>query len=331
MLAGLLATGVAVQTVRQWRHERVLQKPIPAELTDIAPVRLAQPDALIVSTNLRELPSDLLKVPVLKAALTEEFVFYYEQNEGLLGIKGALRRIAYEHELSVGDEVTAMLLDHPGDVALWRGPDGKLKHWMINATRTDAGAVIQMAANVAQGDTQLGEVGRLPLGDGGEARLYRLDLGRGNAVLFAGVGDKFLVLSDASLFEGAEFGNSDEKAPVWKALLDPRWTASPLRRHFGLGDFAGKHALVVGADAVSFNYRQLFPQVEALRFDFDGKDWTSFVRLAGDAELADRYDTRALWSAAPADAALCLAAPIQWSTLKPAPSSAERKVVLRAA
>lgn len=314
---GVLVLVAGVYGARRWQHARTLRQPIPAELVDIAPVRLAQPDALIVSSNLRELPRDLLAVPALKAALSEDFVFYYEENEGLLGLKGSLRRIAYEHQLSLADEAVAMLLEHPGDVALWRGTSGKIEHWMINATRTDAAALLQAAAKVATGDTQLSVVGRLPLAEGGDTPLYKIEHARGRALLFAGHGDKLIVLSDAALYDGAAFGSEQDKAPVWKALFDPRWPASPLRRHFGLADFAGKHALVVGADAVSFNYRQLVPAVEALRFDFDGTQWQSWMRLGAQPDLPDRYDTRKLWATAPADAALCVAAPLQWSTLQP--------------
>ena len=260
-----LAVGAGVWAWRGARRAHELAKPIPAELVDIAPVRLAQPDALIVSANVKALPRDLLRVPLLKAALTEDFVFYYEDNEGTLGLKGLLRRLAYEHDLSIGDELVASVLDHPGDIALWRGPDGKLRHWMINATRSDAMKLMQLAAQVGA-DRQLTEVGKLPATDG-EVPLYSLEHVRGRGLMFAAHGDKLVVLSDRALFDGSEFGSAQEKAPVWKALFDPRWPASPLRRHFGLGDFAGKHALVIGADAVSFNYRQLFPEIEALRFE----------------------------------------------------------------
>src|SRR5580698_2101790 len=115
-----------------WRHRQRLSAPIPATLLDIAPIGLARPDAMIVSSRLRDLPRDLLNVPLLKSVLTEDFVFYYEEHDTVLGLKGTLRRIAYEHKLSIGDEVVALALEQPADVAFWRGADGKLTHWLLN-------------------------------------------------------------------------------------------------------------------------------------------------------------------------------------------------------
>ena len=64
-------------------------------------VDLAAPDAVIASASLSKLPRDLLKVPVLRDVLTEDLVFYYEQHEDRLGLAGAVKRIAWEHNLDV--------------------------------------------------------------------------------------------------------------------------------------------------------------------------------------------------------------------------------------
>ena len=71
----------------------------------LAPIDFSHPDALILSERLSALPRDLLKVPLLKATLTEEFAFYYEEQEGRLSLMGTLRRLAYEHHLSFGDSL----------------------------------------------------------------------------------------------------------------------------------------------------------------------------------------------------------------------------------
>src|SRR5664279_5446982 len=60
---------------------------------------LSRPDALIRTQSLSSLPRDLLTIPLARDVLREDFLFYYEQTEDRLGLKGTLRRIAYEHEL----------------------------------------------------------------------------------------------------------------------------------------------------------------------------------------------------------------------------------------
>lgn len=93
---------------------------------------LSRPDVLIRTRKLSSLPRDLLKVPIARDLLTEDFVFYYEGHPDRLGIKGSLRRIAYEHQLQWRDEVLQWVFDQPADIALWRAGDGTLKHWLIS-------------------------------------------------------------------------------------------------------------------------------------------------------------------------------------------------------
>ena len=313
----LLVLGLAAYLlISGWQRAQRARAPIPATLLDIAPIRLARPDAMLVSSKLRDLPSDLLSIPALKAVLTEDFLFYYEDNDTLLGLKGTLRRIAYEHQLSLGDEVVALALDQPADIAFWRGKSGKLSHWMLNANRNEWTQVLQLAARVVSNDQQLSQVGTLPLADGTTTPLYKLMISARQAIFFAGNGDKMVVFSDVNMFEGDGYGAADQRDKVWQALLDTHWQASPLRRHFGLADFHGKHTVVAETAYLSFNYQQFFPAIEALRFDFDGKQWASYARLAGGTPAAS-LDTRALWAHVPNAASLCTAMPLDPHRLAP--------------
>ena len=319
VLLALVALVVVVAGIlgwSAWQHRQRLSAPIPAALLDIAPIRLARPDAMIVSSSLRDLPHDLLSVPLLKSVLTEDFVFYYEERDTLLGLKGTLRRIAYEHQLSLGDEVIALALEQPADVALWRGPDGKLTHWLLNANRSGWAKLLELAAKIAVSDTQLSQSGTLPLAGGGTTPLYKLQYTSQDALFFAGNGDKMVVFSDPGMIESGEYGADAERAKVWEALLDTHWQASPLRRHFGLADFTGKHTMVAETGYLSFNYQQFFPAFEALRFDFDGQAWSSYVRVLGGAPRAALH-TQDLWHHVPTAASLCTAMPLEPGKLAP--------------
>jgi uncharacterized protein YfaA (DUF2138 family) len=319
VLSALFAIVIAIGAYfgwSAWQHQQRLRAPIPAALFDIAPIRLAQPDAIIVSTRLRDLPHDLLSVPLLHAALTEDFVFYYQENDTLLGLKGTLRRIAYEHQLSIGDEAIALALDQPADLALWHGADGKLTHWLLNANRNEWTKLLQVAAQVAASDKQLSQVGTLPLSTGGTTPLYKLNYTPRDSLFFAGDGDKMVVFSDPSMITGASYGDAANRDKVWEALLDSHWQISPLRRHFGLEAFAGKHTMVAQTAYLSFNYQQFFPALEALRFDFDGQQWASYARLnAGTPH--DAFTTTGLWAHVPVSASLCAAMPLDTQRLAP--------------
>ena len=61
-------------------------------------VNLARPDVLIVSEELSALPRELLRIPLLRDVLTEDFAFYYEHNPERDMLAGTLRRLAFEHE-----------------------------------------------------------------------------------------------------------------------------------------------------------------------------------------------------------------------------------------
>ncbi len=78
---------------------------------------LRKPDALIESVSLSRLPKEILEVPLLRDTLTEDFVFYYENNGDRLGLTGTLRRIIYEHDLTLKDSLVEELLDQPAQVA----------------------------------------------------------------------------------------------------------------------------------------------------------------------------------------------------------------------
>ncbi len=83
---------------------------------------LKRPDALIESASLSQLPKAVLEVPLLRDVLTEDFVFYYENNADRLGLTGTLRRIVYEHDLTLKDSVIEELLDQPAQVACGAAP-----------------------------------------------------------------------------------------------------------------------------------------------------------------------------------------------------------------
>lgn len=82
-------------------------------------IDLNEPDLFLDSDSLSQLPKDLLTIPFLHDVLSEDFVFYYQNHADRLGIEGSIRRIVYEHDLTLKDKLFSSLLDQPAQAALW--------------------------------------------------------------------------------------------------------------------------------------------------------------------------------------------------------------------
>ncbi len=331
LLLGLFVTAAVAVTIQAiWR-------PFGARGVDrvrVVDLDLTHPDALIDSTSLSRLPKDILQVPMLKDVLTEDFVYYYEQNESRLSLSGTVRRIAFEHNLSLGDELLTKVMNEPGELALWRDDSGKLRYWLLRVKRNGMARLLQGAANVALSDSQLRKAGELSLG-GDDATLYALEYGHEKTMLFASHGDELVVLSDAGmLLEAADPAAveqavaSGQPVPEGTLLKDRREIIEGLfsddsdkqdrfRKLFQLSPVKSGHQMVVDADFLSFGYQQFFPGVNALKFEFDGSGWRSAALLDGERLPEAGWKSSRMWQAAPHGAALCTSLPVDWASTAP--------------
>lgn len=91
-------------------------------------IDLNEPDLFLDSDSLSQLPKDLLTIPFLHDVLSEDFVFYYQNHADRLGIEGSIRRIVYEHDLTLKDKLFSSLLDQPAQAALWHDNDLSVYH-----------------------------------------------------------------------------------------------------------------------------------------------------------------------------------------------------------
>jgi uncharacterized protein YfaA (DUF2138 family) len=281
---------------------------------------LGKPDALVLTQSLSTLPRDLLTVPLARDVLREDFLFYYEQNEDRLGLKGSLRRIAYEHELTWGDQLIRMVLDEPAEVALWRDADGTLKHFVIAVSRGKLSRLLEEAGKVALKDSQLRLAGDLAVG-GAKVPVYALDIAYHRTLLIAGHGDRMVILSHPGmLFGGAGGNHADERAgQVVSSLLmaDPR-QQQVFHDQFRLGPgIPAGHSVAVKASFLSFGYQPFFGALQALRFDFSKGRWQSQVLIDGAMLGKGGYDSSALWAAVPYKPGGCFSVPADWSSMEP--------------
>ena len=281
-------------------------------------VDLAQPDAYIYTPALSRLPRDLVKAPIARDLLTEDFVFYYEEHEDRLGLRGTLKRIAFEHRTTLTDQLIELALDEPAEVALWADAKGAPRHWLIAMTRGVLARALQELAPLAAQDRQLSAIGELRL-NGAAVTVYALTLSPRRTLAIASQGERVLVLSDPGLLFDAQRQADEASRGVVANLLSGEARAhSVYRRGFGLGEPGAGHTLVADARLLSFGYQHFFPALRALRFELgaDGASLATQLRVQGAAALPVAVAERALWQALPFNPAACALLPADWARAK---------------
>lgn len=298
------ALGIFAQQLNSWQR----YAPDGSDLN----VDLEHPDALIRSAHLARLPRDLLAQPLFKDLLDEDFVFYYEHNADRLGLVGALRRIAYEHELQWPDRLVAEVLDEPAEVALWRDDKGALRHFSLLLRRNPLEKVIEQAASVALKDKQLKLAGTLRVGSD-SVNVLSLEYAPRRALLLASRGERLVILSAPGMLIDAQGAIKEAAAAAvsnWLAM-DSSSAAFP-RQARDTPPVRDGHQVLIGANTLSLGYQHFFPSFEAMRFDFGAQSFSTYVRLAAQQPGQDRPNGAPVWQALPAGAAACALLPVDW-------------------
>lgn len=308
IVAGVVAAAVAAVAA----HRHLGWESFKPARTKLA-VNLAQPDALIRTASLAKLPRDILRVPIARDVLTEDFVFYYQGHEDRLGLDGTVRRIAYEHELAWSDRLVAAALDEPAEVALWRDGKGALRHFALVMRRNALATLMQEAATVALKDRQLTRAGELRAG-GSTLRVYALELNPRRTLLLVAKGDRLVVLSDPGMLldRHGEIGAAPQAA-VARWLDDENALAEQFSLDAGPAVSRG-HTIALGASAMTLGYAPFLPGFQGVRFDFgeEKNGWSTAVRLDAARLPKGGIADPDLWRAAPANPAACVLLPLDF-------------------
>ncbi|WP_374568951.1 DUF2138 family protein [Ideonella sp.] len=282
---------------------------------------LRQPAAYIATPSLTALSRDMVQAPVLRELLTEDFVFYYEAHEDRLGLAGAIKRVAYEHETTFTDDLMALALDQPAEVALWADDRGAARHWALAMTRGALAKAIQGLGAIAAKDKQLTLVAEVPLASFGleSVPVYALSLSPRRTLAIASRGNRVVVLSDPGLLFDNERQPDPEATKVLASLLSADEGEQGLwRRQFGLPAPGTNHTLVAGGPLLALGYHRFMPALQALRVDVapGGASLRSFVRQGGAWPTSP-------WAAVPAQAAACSVLPVDWAAARTVLSGAK--------
>lgn len=163
-------------------------------------IDLNEPDLFLDSDSLSQLPKDLLTIPFLHDVLSEDFVFYYQNHADRLGIEGSIRRIVYEHDLTLKDKLFSSLLDQPAQAALWHDKQGHLSHYMVLIQRSGLSKLLEPLLFAATSDSQLSKTEISSIKINSETiPVYQLRYNGNNALMFATYQDKMLVFSSTDM------------------------------------------------------------------------------------------------------------------------------------
>ncbi|WP_454907090.1 DUF2138 family protein [Variovorax gossypii] len=319
----LVGAGVAIVKMRRPHFD--------GDINALA-VDLSKPFAYVSTPALSRLPRDIVQSPVVRDVLTEDFAFYYEDQEDRLSLRGAIKRIAYERETTWTDQLLATALDEPAEMAWWPDAKGAPRYWAMTMTRGAVATALQGMASIAAKDSQLSIVGTLRA-NGSDVNAYALVLSPRRTLVLLSQGNRVVVLSDPGLLFNGEGQASASALEVVEGLLSGDARAqSAWRRGFGLGeqDAAGNSAIVADARLLSFGYQHFFPGVQAVRFDVaqNGATLRTAVRVKTAGTLPAAPGDRELWSALPANPAACTMLPVEWTQMEqlmadaPPPASA---------
>jgi uncharacterized protein YfaA (DUF2138 family) len=311
-LAGLV---VAAAGGAAWWY---FMKPVPFDgRINALEVNLAKPQAYVSTPALSRLPRDLIKAPLARDLLSEDFAFYYEEHEDRLGLQGAVKRLAYEHQLTLSDKLLEAALDEPAEIAWWVDAKGAPRHWVMAMTRGALARALEQVAGVAAKDKQLGVIGQVKV-HGGQATVYSLALSSRRTLALVSQGNRLVVLSDPGLlFDAERQVDAAAREVVADLLSDAAAKQGVYRRAFGLGAPGPDHTLVADARLFTWGYQHFFPGLQALRLDVGdaGRSLNAHLRVQGPV-LGATPAARAVWQGLPLNAAACAWLPTEWSRVQ---------------
>ncbi|MCX6116113.1 MAG: DUF2138 family protein, partial [Proteobacteria bacterium] len=219
-----------------------------------------------------------------------------------LSLKGSLKRIAFEHQLSLADRVVESFLNEPATIFLWEGYNGRLNEGMYIIDRTWTQDLFIAIAKIIADDQQISLL-MTAAEAGSSADVYRLKIGPQRELYFSVTNSKIYVFTHPKM-----------KVPD-ESLLSQWMSRSTSPNSDGNREGKGTHSIVVSMKYLTFGYQSLFPDLANLRFDYSKEQgWLSHLQwLNHKNESAN--EVAKIWDLAPTGAALCVAVPVDLEEL----------------
>ncbi len=296
---------------------------IPHAKLNEKPMSLGHADVWVHSQNFALLPHDLLQVPLLKSLLTEDFLYFYAQDEDWLSLQGAMRRISFEHDLNWADTLLQKVAGAPADVYMWHDDSHALAYWALSIERDQLLVVAQKLASLKLvADKQLHEIARIKI-DGDEVPVLSITLSDHRNMVLAAHDKRLVLLSALRMVSGEDGAISTQgeqliqnllsKQPVQRAQVVAEWQAVD-KAQFKQD---AQQTIFLSNRFFAQGYGAFMPSTRAIRFDYDGQHWLTHAQLS-----PANFDAR-IWTYMPANAAFCASSPIDWAQVQKAADGAQ--------
>lgn len=260
------------------------------------------PDIVILTKNLSDLPKDIVNNSFLSKVITKETMFYYEDDPQYLGILGTLRRLSYEHNVEFKDNVFKYVLSMPAEIALWKGTDGKIKNFLFVSDEKSLNKNIlsfYLKLKQLRSDSKV----RTFSYNGQEG--YYLSVRNQEFAIWNH--DNKLYITNLHPKYFPDKNEKKLKEIISKTVVSDIGNGF-YKRLYNV-DLNSKHSIVLNSEFLSFGYNYFIPSLRAVRLDFEDKKWNIQSLLQGD-EKFKTASTSDIWKAFPKSTAMCAGLPI---------------------
>lgn len=260
------------------------------------------PDIVILTKNLSDLPSDLVNNSFLGKVITKETMFYYEDDPQYLGILGTLRRLSYEHNVEFKDNVLKYILSMPAEIALWKGTDGKIKDFLFVSDEKSLNKNIlgfYLKLKQIRSDSKI----RTFSYNGQEG--YYLQVRNQDLAIWNNDNKLYITNLHPKYFPDK---NEKKLEEIIKKTVVSDNGKGFYKRLYNV-ELKNKHSVILNSEFLSFGYNYFIPSLKAIRLDFENKKWGVQSLLEGD-EKFKTASTSELWKAFPKSTAMCTGLPL---------------------
>ena len=265
-----------------------------------------EPDIVILTKKVADLPKDLVQNTFLNKVITKETMFYYEDDPRYLGLLGTIRRLAYEHKVELRDSIVKYILSIPAEIALWKSTDGKIRDFLFISN----GKILNK--NILSFYLQFKQITsdkRVGTFSYNGADGYYIEVRGRELAIWVHKNKLYISNMHPKYFPDK---NENKLKELVTMKFDEDSGSGFFSRLYNTHLGNNKHSIIVASEFLSFGYNYFFPAISAIRLDFRAKNW-SLYSLTNPESLKGDSNISELWKAFPKSAAMCVGLPINSS------------------
>ena len=266
-------------------------------------IDFTKPDVVVLTESLSALPSDLVKHTMLSKVFRTEQIFVYQEEPTYLEMTGLLRRLAFEQNLSVSEDILKFFLSTEAEVAMWKDDSGRIEDYQLVFP---LGSIKKIFLNFVTSLADLSYDTQVKVEQLNEDKKITINLG--SKKIYCLLGNQQLLVST---FEPKLSSNEHKKLLseqtnklYGKGPADGFYTAVTGRERKD-----DKHLLYVDARWLTFNYQYFVPYLKGFIASFGKTEWKYFSVVAG-KKFTTEIAVSEIWKMAPRSPAMCFALPV---------------------